>query len=47
MLIYFELSLVSLISIILIFKIIKQALIIGKVKQERKKLNTENDEALK
>lgn len=35
---YFEISLLSLISIILILKIIKQVLIIGKVKQERKDL---------
>lgn len=42
MLVYFETSLVSLISIILIFKITKQILIIGKVKQERKDLKARN-----
>ena len=36
--IYFQTSITSLISIILIFKIVKQVLIIGKVKHERKKL---------
>jgi hypothetical protein len=44
---YFETSVLSLISIILILKIIKQVLIVGKVKQERKKSNTKNYEALK
>lgn len=34
MLAYFETSLISLVSIILIFKIIKQVMIIGKIKHE-------------
>lgn len=38
MLAYFETSLISLVSVILIFKIIMQVIIIGKVKHERKKL---------
>jgi len=38
MMAYFETSMLSLISIILIFKIINQAIIIGKVKHKRKKL---------
>jgi len=44
---YFETSLISLISIILIFKIIKQALIIGKVKHKRKELKSKNYKVLK
>ncbi len=47
MLVYFETSLISLISIILILKIIKQAFIIGKVKHERKKLKSKNYKTLK
>ena len=38
MMAYFETSLLSLISVILILKIVKQVLIIGKVKHERKDL---------
>jgi hypothetical protein len=35
MLMYFEISVISLLSIILIFKIIKQVIYIGKIKHER------------
>lgn len=47
MFVYFETSLVSLVSIILIFKIIKQVIAIGKLKHERKKLKSKNYKALK
>lgn len=45
--VYFETSLVSLLSIILILKIIKQVIAIGKIKHERKKLKSKNYKTLK
>lgn len=42
MMAYFETSMLSLVSIILILKITKQILIIGKVKQGRKDLKARN-----
>jgi len=44
MMAYFETSLLSLVSIILILKIIKQVIAIGKGKRERKDLKAKNND---